>query len=336
MYGRAKLLSGLAGILLLVFSLVTLMGVETLSVSSAQAATSWPTVQQGSVGENVDSIQLFLNARGSSLTVDGDFGPATASAVKSFQTSNGLSASGIVDSLTWPVLVISTSQGSSGSAVKALQRQLNAHGSALTVDGAFGPATDSAVRSFQSSNGLTADGVAGTGTWNALVGGQSTPPPPPGDTNAKIVAYAQAIENGQAEPGWGGGRIPYSWGGGHRSSVGPSLGTCSGYTGSIQPCPASSTVGLDCSGFSRWVYDLAYGSDVLGSGNTDNQLSRMHRVSASSAVPGNLVFFGTLSNTHHVGVYIGNGQIINAYATGTYIQTNNLSGFSDLVGYYTY
>ena len=76
--------------------------------------------------------------------------------------------------------------------------------------------------------------------------------------------------------------------------------------------------------------------DVLGSGNTDSQLKRLHRVSASSAKPGDLVYFGTLSNTHHVGIYIGNGLMINAYATGTYIQTNRISGQSDLVGYFAY
>jgi hypothetical protein len=88
-------------------------------------------------------------------------------------------------------------------------------------------------------------------------------------------------------------------------------------------------VGLDCSGFSRWIYDLAYGRDVLGAGNTNDHISEMTRV--SSPVPGDLVFFGTdPSNTHHVGVYIGNGQMINAFQTGTVIQTNNISGLNDL------
>ncbi len=151
---------------------------------------------------------------------------------------------------------------------------------------------------------------------------------------ARVVAIAKAIQSGHAEPGWKGGFVPYSWGGGHSGKPGPSLGTCVGYTGSIHPCPANHTVGTDCSGFVRWVYDLAFKKDVLGSGSTNNQIRHLHRVSASAARPGDLVFYGTLSNTHHVGIYIGHGLMINALETGTHIQTNHL--LSDLVGYFRY
>ncbi|MXV18533.1 peptidoglycan-binding domain-containing protein [Deinococcus xianganensis] len=47
-------------------------------------------------------------------------------------------------------------------------RQLAARGYAVTVDGSFGPSTESAVKSFQTSKGLTADGIVGPNTWLAL------------------------------------------------------------------------------------------------------------------------------------------------------------------------
>lgn len=57
----------------------------------------------------------------------------------------------------------------SGTDVRWLQNALNeVLGTHLAVDGDAGPATRSAVRSFQSSHGLTADGVAGPRTLAAL------------------------------------------------------------------------------------------------------------------------------------------------------------------------
>ncbi|MGV9563607.1 peptidoglycan-binding domain-containing protein, partial [Streptomyces sp. NPDC003480] len=97
------------------------------------------------------------------------FGPATDSAVRSFQSAHGLTVDGIVGSDTWQALITTVQQGSTGPAVKAVQSQLDAHGASLTVDGNFGPATDSAVRSFQSAHGLTVDGIVGSDTWQALV-----------------------------------------------------------------------------------------------------------------------------------------------------------------------
>ena len=49
------------------------------------------------------------------------------------------------------------------------QRELVDAGYSLTVDGSFGPATNTAVRSYQSKVGLVVDGVVGNNTWGSLV-----------------------------------------------------------------------------------------------------------------------------------------------------------------------
>jgi hypothetical protein len=55
-----------------------------------------------------------------------------------------------------------------GPAVSAVQAQLARLGFAVQADGAFGPATDAAVRAFQKSAGLDSDGVVGPATLAAL------------------------------------------------------------------------------------------------------------------------------------------------------------------------
>ena len=60
-------------------------------------------------------------------------------------------------------------QASTGAAVKAAQAELNAHGVALTVDGDFGVLTASAVKTYQTSHRLPANGIVGTDTSQSLV-----------------------------------------------------------------------------------------------------------------------------------------------------------------------
>lgn len=128
----------------------------------------WPTVQRGATGERVRTVQYLLRQHGQSLAVDGIFGPATESAVRSFQRSRGLADTGVVASSTWTVLIVVVRRGSTGDAVRAVQSQLNTRGYALAMDGIFGPATEAAVRDFQSRQRLAIDGVVGPITWNAL------------------------------------------------------------------------------------------------------------------------------------------------------------------------
>lgn len=62
------------------------------------------TLRKGDRGKNVRRLQEVLNARGATLTVDGDFGPATEAAVEDFQESAGLFSDGIVGRRTWAAL----------------------------------------------------------------------------------------------------------------------------------------------------------------------------------------------------------------------------------------
>lgn len=153
-----------------VLTVVTAFLVALLPATQVQALPAWPSVSEGASGMDTKAAQYLLRYHGSGIAADGQFGPATRSAVISFQTARGLTADGTIGAQTWPHLIVSVSQGSTGEAVKAAQTQLNAYGAGIPVDGQFGPVTNSAVRSYQSSHGLTVDGVVGPQTWQSLLG----------------------------------------------------------------------------------------------------------------------------------------------------------------------
>jgi hypothetical protein len=132
---------------------------------------AWPTTRRGETSVNVSTVQELLGFRGYPTTVDGIFGPNTEARVREFESGAGLPVDGIVDAGTWTALVVEVRRGNNNQAVRGAQRQLNRYGYALAVDGAFGPATESAVRDLQLTNGLTVDGVVAITTWRNLTGG---------------------------------------------------------------------------------------------------------------------------------------------------------------------
>ncbi|MFC4425093.1 peptidoglycan-binding domain-containing protein [Deinococcus navajonensis] len=159
---------------------------------SAQSVLSWQALRQGDSGRDVVTLQYLLRHRGYSLSVDGAFGPGTDSAVRAFQSANGLVVDGIVGGNTWEKLIATVRQGDSSNAVRAVQDQLRSgygYGS-VTVDGAFGSVTNTAVRDFQSKRGLSVDGVVGLNTWHALVTGAST-----GGTSTTASLANQILNN---------------------------------------------------------------------------------------------------------------------------------------------
>lgn len=173
-------------------------------------AASYPTLSTGSTGANVTSLQHLLTARGYATTADGDFGSGTRAAVTAFQAGAGLGADGVAGPATFGALVVTVRQGDSGPAVQALQAQLVKHGASVVTDGAFGPATDAAVRAFQSAHGLGADAIVGPATWAELLGaggGGSVPGSSYDSLSDEQLAHARTIVGvgkgaGVPERGW--------------------------------------------------------------------------------------------------------------------------------------
>lgn len=93
---------------------------------------------------------------------------------------------------------------------------------------------------------------------------------------------------------------PYVWGGGN--SKGPTNG------------------GFDCSGLAQFALKKGAGIDIPRV--TSAQQAKASKVSASNAVPGDLVFFG--APAYHVGIYIGGGKMIHAPHPGTSVREESV------------
>lgn len=103
------------------------------------------------------------------------------------------------------------------------------------------------------------------------------------------------------------GKVPYFWGG--KSEAGwndawntPRLVTAAGdhTSGTIQP------FGLDCSGFTDWVYKTAVGMSLYGT--NWSQWDNSFAVSASELQPGDLGFLGGREDWTHVLMFAGYGE----------------------------
>ncbi len=62
-------------------------------------------------------------------------------------------------------------EGSRGQVVKSMQALLNVYGANIKADGIFGPKSTVALKTYQTSHNLTADGICGEKTWNKLING---------------------------------------------------------------------------------------------------------------------------------------------------------------------
>ena len=76
---------------------------------------------------------------------------------------------------------------------------------------------------------------------------------------------------------------------------------------------------FDCSGLSKWAWAKA---GVSLPHYSRAQYEQGRKVSRSELRPGDLVFFG--SPIHHLGIYVGNGQMIHAPQTGDVVKVSSM------------
>ena len=80
---------------------------------------------------------------------------------------------------------------------------------------------------------------------------------------------------------------------------------------------------FDCGGFTQFVFKRALGMDIART--SWGQYEQVERVKTKDALPGDLVFFFE-GGAHHVGIYLGNGTMIDAPQPGESVSVNPISG----------
>jgi len=163
---------------------------------------------KGSVVTDLQEKLIRMGYNCGGYGADGDFGTGTYNSVVQFQKNNGLTQDGIVGPQTSQAIANALKTGNDGvpnyimnkintssavtstankvtsysnvnlsksmvnvynSEVEKLQKDLTSFGySTNGVDGYFGENTEAAVKKFQQDNHLSADGIAGQNTKNAL------------------------------------------------------------------------------------------------------------------------------------------------------------------------
>lgn len=80
---------------------------------------------------------------------------------------------------------------------------------------------------------------------------------------------------------------------------------------------------FDCGGFTQFVFRRALGMDIARTSR--GQFQQVERIKKKDARPGDLVFFFE-GGAHHVGIYLGNGKMIDAPNPGESVSVNPISG----------
>ena len=152
----------------------------------------------------------------------------------------------------------------------------------------------------------------GGGGGSSDGGGWSSGPAAPSGGSWTADKARRAVARARSQLG-----VPYAWAGGGVS--GPSWGVCDGSNGAPNDCNVR---GFDCSGLAMY----AWGQGWAHYAATQYTQAGSYHPSLGNLRPGDLLFwsYGGVSEIHHVAIYIGNGQIIQAPESGSYVMVSSM------------
>ena len=288
------------------------------SPQTVQQTSSGTSLNPGDKGSEVSDLQQRLQDLEyydySSIT--GYYGPVTTEAVERFQRTNHLTVNGIMDSKCLELLKSGSKYytmypGDSGDDIREMQDRLGELGYFdATSTGYFGSITTSAVKSFQSANGLAVDGVVGKDTRKYLYSSDAKKGSS-GSSSASSSSSAESSGN---------------------SSVDRMIEIAHTQIGKPYSYGSSGPNSYDCSGF---VYYSLKNSGVAASRLSSagySTVSRWDTIKDVNALqPGDLVYFRSdkSPSVGHIGIYLGGGSMIHSAPSSGGVAVSSMSS-----GYY--
>lgn len=251
----------------------------------------------------------------------------TVSAIKMFQEANGLVRDGCLGPATMAEIDSKNAVhyamrlGMSGSAIRTAQQRLYKLGyiRSSQITGYYGETTADAVKAFQKRNGLTQNGEINAKTLEKL-----------NSEKAKAAETASVKKTPTPKP---------SSSSGNKKTPTPKPGTTSGSSGGSSGGSSSSSKGVeklisiaesklgckyvrgakgpnqfDCSGFVYWCLNQAGVRQSYMTSIIWRSCSKYKRINSMSALKRGdiLVYKGDSMATGHVGIYLGDGKMIDA------------------------
>ncbi|ANZ25213.1 Rpf-interacting protein [Rhodococcus sp. WB1] len=183
-------------------------------------------------------------------------------------------------------------------------------GSGDGTDGSGEPTTDGSGESDSEDSTIPdrADPVEEEGTTTSPpTRSRPRTTPKPGSTLGGTAAVETVIDRAMSQIG-----VPYAWGGGDEN--GPTLGIRDG--GVADSYGDYNKVGFDCSGL--MIYAFA-GIGISLPHYTGYQYTAGEQVPSAEMRRGDMIFYGP-NASQHVGLYLGDGQMIEAPQSGSHVK----------------
>lgn len=269
-------------------------------------------------GEKSDEIKTYqerLKKLGYlTTTPDGTYGKDTVAAVKRFQEINGLIADGFLGYNTIKLMESSSALsnalklGMEGDDVKNVQTRLKKLGYMSNVTGYYGSQTESAVKAFQKRNGLSQDGTVGKVTMNALT-----------SSSAKKASSGSSSSSSGSSSSGSSSSSSSSPGSANTSRVERFIDIAESKLGSKYVFGAKGPSQFDCSGFVYWCLNQAGVSQGYMTSAGWAKSSKYPKITSMSKLErGDIIVYDG-----HVGIYLGNGKMIDASSSKGKVRTTS-------------